>query len=382
MFPQRIWHYPVAPSPAISSTMYHPSPSIPLQPEIQEQSPPKTPALHLLLSDVTAPSSSHMGTGHVMNQALRSSEWDFVQQLPPSIPTHPSQIEVVLPQSGLFLEQPMPGPDYLSSLLPCANEPECTQANLSAGDLEPPLKRTAYVRFPAQDEFSQCELSQSAETQFDGSPARNVDASVETIIGSIPIEQAQIPSCAGLVPQNASTGWTSVPIRRTVIPSSPVNPSRCIPQQVTNSAPSAANSTMLCDTRPKLRFSKGASASKYCHICGRNSKTVAVAQCANVRIGLCRKVVCEKCLMLHRDEIGDRCSTPRADWKCTHCEGVCPKRARCHQYTKNNLRRRMKNDSKQRKKLQELRRRRAEMAVEERSKEMMQLTRKTSSYKA
>lgn len=29
-------------------------------------------------------------------------------------------------------------------------------------------------------------------------------------------------------------------------------------------------------------------------------------------------------------------------WTCTHCRGVCPRRARCHQYQRNNQRRRLR----------------------------------------
>lgn len=95
--------------------------------------------------------------------------------------------------------------------------------------------------------------------------------------------------------------------------------------------------------QPKLRYSEGASASHYCHICGRASNTAQLAACANVRIGLCRKTLCEKCLLVHQRELFEWAKEKDTSWTCTHCRGVCPKRARCHQYQRNNMRRRLKN---------------------------------------
>lgn len=96
-------------------------------------------------------------------------------------------------------------------------------------------------------------------------------------------------------------------------------------------------------SQPRLRYSEGASASHYCHICGRASNTAQLAACANVRIGLCRKTLCEKCLLLHQRNLFHWAKAKDTTWTCTHCRGVCPKRARCHQYQRNNMRRRLKN---------------------------------------
>lgn len=96
-------------------------------------------------------------------------------------------------------------------------------------------------------------------------------------------------------------------------------------------------------SQPRLRYSEGASASHYCHICGRASNTAQLAACANVRIGLCRKTLCEKCLILHQSNFFQWAKANDTTWTCTHCRGVCPKRARCHQYQRNNMRRRLKN---------------------------------------
>lgn len=95
--------------------------------------------------------------------------------------------------------------------------------------------------------------------------------------------------------------------------------------------------------QPKLRYSEGASASHYCHICGRASNTAQLAACANVKLGLCRKTLCEKCLLLHQSNLFSWAKARNSTWTCTHCRGVCPKRARCHQYQRNNMRRRLQN---------------------------------------
>lgn len=92
----------------------------------------------------------------------------------------------------------------------------------------------------------------------------------------------------------------------------------------------------------KLRYSKGAAPSKYCHVCGRSAKTVSVALCGNNRLGLCRKVVCDKCLLMHQRDSWDVAKTPGSNWICMHCRARCPERARCHQYQRNNLKRRMR----------------------------------------
>lgn len=95
----------------------------------------------------------------------------------------------------------------------------------------------------------------------------------------------------------------------------------------------------------RLRYSKGAAPSKYCHVCGRSAKTVSVALCGNNKLGLCRKVVCDKCLIMH--QWGDFRSAKESEssWICTHCRGDCPARARCHQYQRNNMRRRLKSSA-------------------------------------
>ena len=98
----------------------------------------------------------------------------------------------------------------------------------------------------------------------------------------------------------------------------------------------------------KLRFTKGAKPAKYCHVCGRHERSVDVVRCGNISVGLCRKIICEKCLLLHDSCDIDIARDQGSEWSCFHCRGVCPSKARCHQYTRNNERRREKNSERRR----------------------------------
>lgn len=98
---------------------------------------------------------------------------------------------------------------------------------------------------------------------------------------------------------------------------------------------------------PKLRYSKGAAPSKYCHVCGRGAKTVNVAVCGNNQRGLCRKIICEKCLVTYNQATWETISAGNGSWTCTHCRGDCPRASRCFQYQRNN-RNRKKRDPRSR----------------------------------
>lgn len=67
--------------------------------------------------------------------------------------------------------------------------------------------------------------------------------------------------------------------------------------------------------------------SKFCHICGRTGNISGIV-CDNFRFGTCRKVLCEKCRLEY--EVNP------IPMICTHCTGACPKRAKCHGYTRAN----------------------------------------------
>jgi hypothetical protein len=74
--------------------------------------------------------------------------------------------------------------------------------------------------------------------------------------------------------------------------------------------------------------------SNYCHICSRTpNRGIRLAICAGLREGHCRKVVCEKCFTDY--SLG--CTFMEAadcavNWKCVHCQGICPERAQCRTY--------------------------------------------------
>lgn len=97
---------------------------------------------------------------------------------------------------------------------------------------------------------------------------------------------------------------------------------------------------------PRQRFSDNSTPSKYCHICGRNGRYVALRACQYTTQSLCRKVVCAVCISRYDASHERELNISRKPWVCTHCRGACPKRARCVQYFRNNEKRRAKNIAK------------------------------------
>lgn len=97
---------------------------------------------------------------------------------------------------------------------------------------------------------------------------------------------------------------------------------------------------------PRQRFSDNSTPSKYCHICGRNGRYVALRACQYTTQSLCRKVVCAVCISRYDAFHETELKISRKPWVCTHCRGACPKRARCVQYFRNNEKRRAKNIAK------------------------------------
>lgn len=101
------------------------------------------------------------------------------------------------------------------------------------------------------------------------------------------------------------------------------------------------NSSQKPISRP--RFYATTTSSRYCHICGRGSSSNTTARCSNTSVGLCRKVICQRCLLIHDPTNASVTTRNDLTWKCTHCTDNCPPTARCHQYAKNNLKRRIRN---------------------------------------
>eukprot|EP00737_Agarophyton_chilense_P004517 gb/GEZJ01005745.1/.p1 GENE.gb/GEZJ01005745.1/~~gb/GEZJ01005745.1/.p1 ORF type:complete len:355 (+),score=27.58 gb/GEZJ01005745.1/:1062-2126(+) len=94
----------------------------------------------------------------------------------------------------------------------------------------------------------------------------------------------------------------------------------------------------------KRRYYGSASSSRYCHICGRGTCRGSAAKCSNSRNGTCRKIICERCMLIH-DPVNAGFGSRRNSWICTHCRMRCPSSARCHQYARNNMKRRLRNQA-------------------------------------
>mmetsp|Transcript_3506 Transcript_3506/g.7599 ORF Transcript_3506/g.7599 Transcript_3506/m.7599 type:complete len:852 (-) Transcript_3506:131-2686(-) len=75
--------------------------------------------------------------------------------------------------------------------------------------------------------------------------------------------------------------------------------------------------------------------SHYCHVCLRHSKTVRQVACSKLRLGHCRKVVCERCFAQFGWNWALACDESTA-WLCPHCLGICPPRATCNVYKRTN----------------------------------------------
>ncbi|PXF47074.1 hypothetical protein BWQ96_03151 [Gracilariopsis chorda] len=364
----------------------------------------KTPALHTVLSNVTeignVPSASN-DTIEQLNCSNLDSVFDFTPEPdfnPTPIPSIPEQPLSELANNATQLYQ-------LSTLFPLFNDHphDIDLVLVQSKSLSPPSQKVSSPPIPHRTNSNRSTTSTDRSialtptylatpnavlpsNQTASIPSRNVvlppsqtssianhsialppDQSASTPTASAPFKPSPVQTLQPATPGQ----WTAFSIPKTIVPSS------LLPQPSTPTSQNSSQSQHSLQTQPKLRFSKGASASKYCHVCGRNSKTVPVSQCANVKLGLCRKVVCEKCLIVYRTEIGRGLPQPNRPWNCTHCTGHCPRRARCHQYTKNNLRRRMKVDSKERKEEQESIRMRARLALQEQRMKLAHVVRRS-----
>lgn len=97
---------------------------------------------------------------------------------------------------------------------------------------------------------------------------------------------------------------------------------------------------------PQAQLPNNTKPAKNCHICSRHAKNKVVAKCFNISLGLCRKIMCEKCLRLYDTEYADQALSGSSRWACLHCRGGCPQNSRCYQYQKNNKQRKEKNAEK------------------------------------
>lgn len=95
-------------------------------------------------------------------------------------------------------------------------------------------------------------------------------------------------------------------------------------------------------SRQRPKQYKRATASRFCHMCGRKVRSGCFITCSRIHIGLCRKVVCSFCV----HSIGAAATGQQTDgeegWVCPHCRGRCGVKAQCHTYGKTNYRRHLR----------------------------------------
>lgn len=90
----------------------------------------------------------------------------------------------------------------------------------------------------------------------------------------------------------------------------------------------------------KIRRYSQATPSRFCHVCARSSDIVELMPCKNVKFGVCRKAVCEKCFSEQGWDWASAVSDPES-FSCCHCTKTCPKNAQCSTYRRTNERRRL-----------------------------------------
>lgn len=124
------------------------------------------------------------------------------------------------------------------------------------------------------------------------------------------------------------------------VPSTPAPPR---PPQL---SPQPAISRPRTTARKPKTYAKPV-ASRFCHICSRMPRRgQSAAVCLNMKRGLCRKIVCERCIVEQGwDLASTRAGVEAGTWLCPHCAGVCPPRSQCHIYNRINARRKRVSDT-------------------------------------
>lgn len=90
---------------------------------------------------------------------------------------------------------------------------------------------------------------------------------------------------------------------------------------------------------PRVRRYARAKPSKFCHVCARSGDSVQLLACKNVKYGVCRKAVCQKCFAEQGWDWVIAKAHPE-EFSCCHCRRDCPENAQCRTYQKTNERRR------------------------------------------
>uniref|UniRef100_A0A7S1TIE4 Zinc-finger domain-containing protein n=1 Tax=Compsopogon caeruleus TaxID=31354 RepID=A0A7S1TIE4_9RHOD len=115
------------------------------------------------------------------------------------------------------------------------------------------------------------------------------------------------------------------------------------PMDVEGSTPANENQTVLKPVRQfKVKKYFKRIPSHHCHICRRSALMIPTVVCLNIRGGLCRKVVCQKCFETYQWDF-ESAAKEDSGWLCTHCREVCPPRAQCFIYQRVNTRRKIRN---------------------------------------
>lgn len=91
---------------------------------------------------------------------------------------------------------------------------------------------------------------------------------------------------------------------------------------------------------------QNAKSSRFCHICTRSSKEGEHVKCTNLRHGMCRKIVCLKCISEVKWDWGFGANASATEWLCTHCRNFCPEKAQCNTYQRINKKRKLTNTEK------------------------------------
>lgn len=100
----------------------------------------------------------------------------------------------------------------------------------------------------------------------------------------------------------------------------------------------------VAKNKQRRRYAKPKS-SRYCHLCARHERAVPMFACGNLDLCICQKSVCLKCFEMYGLDLA-AAKAPRVPgapkWTCPHCQGNCPKKAKCHSYDRQTIRRRMR----------------------------------------
>lgn len=115
--------------------------------------------------------------------------------------------------------------------------------------------------------------------------------------------------------------------------------------------PALAPEAPISKRRALPRCYPMAKSSRFCHVCARSGSVITLVACRNLKYGMCRKAVCEKCFLENGWNLDDTVTNPQ-DFICCHCQKACPAKAQCRTYARTNERRR-KSGAEKRKRIEE-----------------------------